>query len=87
MIAVGAMARGFKEAQNLLTPVYFLCFTPSLIAGLGDYQLHGVVALIPAVNVINAFSLLPGGQLLPAVGNSQGAASFLGGRGQYWEDR
>ena len=51
MIAVGAMARGFKEAQNLLTPVYFLCFTPSLIAGLGDYQLHGAVALIPAVNV------------------------------------
>jgi sodium transport system permease protein len=51
MIAVGAMARGFKEAQNLLTPVYFLCFTPSLIASLGDYQLHGAVALIPAVNV------------------------------------
>ncbi|MEA2698323.1 MAG: sodium transport system permease protein [Myxococcales bacterium] len=51
MIAVGAMARGFKEAQNLLTPVYFLCFTPALIASLGDYQLHGAVALIPAVNV------------------------------------
>ncbi|HEY2899983.1 MAG TPA: ABC transporter permease subunit, partial [Polyangia bacterium] len=51
MIAIGAMARGFKEAQNLLTPVYFLCFTPALIAGLGDYQLHGAVALIPAVNV------------------------------------
>jgi hypothetical protein len=34
--------------------------------------------LVPAVTVSNAFSLLPGGQLLPAVGNSQGAASFLG---------
>ena len=35
MVAIGAMARSFKEAQTLLTPVYFLCITPSLIAGLG----------------------------------------------------
>jgi len=34
--------------------------------------------LIPAVNLSNAFSLQPGGQLLAAVGNSQGAGSFLG---------
>ena len=25
MVAIGAMARSFKEAQTLLTPVYFLC--------------------------------------------------------------
>jgi sodium transport system permease protein len=51
MVAVGAMARGFKEAQTLLTPVYFLCFTPSLIAGLGDWELGGAAALVPGVNV------------------------------------
>lgn len=51
MVAIGAMARSFKEAQTLLTPVYFLCFTPSLIAGLGDYDLGGAAALAPGVNV------------------------------------
>ncbi len=34
--------------------------------------------LTPAVNMTNAFALLPGGQLLAAVGNSQGTSSFLG---------
>ncbi len=32
----------------------------------------------PAVTTANAFALQPGGQLLAAVGNSKGAASFLG---------
>jgi hypothetical protein len=34
--------------------------------------------LTPAVNLSNAFALQPGGQLLAPIGNSQGAASFLG---------
>ncbi len=51
MVAVGAMARGFKEAQNLLTPIYFLCITPALIAGLGEYEMTGVALIVPAVNV------------------------------------
>lgn len=34
--------------------------------------------LRPAVTLQNAFSLLPGGQLLDAVGNANGPASFLG---------
>src|SRR5262249_22313726 len=51
MVAIGAMARSFKEAQTLLTPVYFLCFTPSLIAGLGDWELGGAAALAPGVNI------------------------------------
>ena len=51
MVAVGAMARGFKEAQNLLTPIYFLCITPALIAGLGDFEMSGVALIVPAVNV------------------------------------
>jgi sodium transport system permease protein len=51
MVAIGAMARSFKEAQTLLTPVYFLCFTPSLIAGLGDWELGGITAVAPGINV------------------------------------
>jgi len=51
MVAVGAMARGFKEAQNLLTPIYFLCITPALIAGLGEYEMAGVALVVPGVNV------------------------------------
>ncbi|HTA20027.1 MAG TPA: ABC transporter permease subunit/CPBP intramembrane protease [Polyangia bacterium] len=51
MVAIGAMARSFKEAQTLLTPVYFLCFTPSLVAGLGDWDLAGAAAVVPGVNV------------------------------------
>ncbi len=34
--------------------------------------------LKPAVTTANAFALMPGGLLLPAVGTSQGAGSFLG---------
>jgi len=51
MVAIGSMARSFKEAQTLLTPVYFLCFTPALIGGLGDYELRGALMLVPGVNV------------------------------------
>ncbi|HVZ87985.1 MAG TPA: ABC transporter permease subunit/CPBP intramembrane protease [Polyangia bacterium] len=51
MVAVGALARSFKEAQTLLTPVYFLCMAPALTAGLGDFRLDGVTAWIPSVGV------------------------------------
>jgi sodium transport system permease protein len=51
MVAIGALARSFKEAQTLLTPVYFLCMAPALTAGLGDFQLGGVTAWIPGVGV------------------------------------
>ena len=51
MVAVGALARTFKEAQNLLTPVYFLCFTPALIASLADFPLTGVAMVVPGTNL------------------------------------
>jgi len=51
MVALGALARSFKEAQTLLTPVYFLCMAPSLLAALGDFELGGVGAFIPGVGV------------------------------------
>jgi sodium transport system permease protein len=51
MVAIGALARSFKEAQTLLTPVYFLCMAPSLLAALGDFELGPVAAFIPGVGV------------------------------------
>ena len=51
MVAIGALARSFKEAQTLLTPVYFLCMAPSLLAALGDFDLRGAAAFIPGVGV------------------------------------
>jgi len=51
MVAIGALARSYKEAQTLLTPVYFLCMAPALTAGLGDFPLTGVTAFVPGVGV------------------------------------
>jgi sodium transport system permease protein len=51
MVAIGALARSFKEAQTLLTPVYFLCMAPSLLAALGDFELRGVAPFIPGIGV------------------------------------
>jgi sodium transport system permease protein len=51
MVALGSVARSFKEAQTLLTPVYFLCMAPSLTAALGDFRLDGITAVIPGVSV------------------------------------
>jgi len=51
MVAIGAMARGFKEAQSLLAPVYLLCFAPSMIASMADLRLSGVTMLVPGTNL------------------------------------
>jgi len=51
MVAIGALARSFKEAQTLLTPVYFLCMAPSLLAALGDFELTAAAAFIPGIGV------------------------------------
>lgn len=50
-VAIGSIARGFKEAQSFLMPVYFLCIAPALIGGVGEYRLAGAAALVPAMNV------------------------------------
>ena len=50
-VAIGSIARGFKEAQTFLMPVYFLCIAPALVGGIGEYQLAGPAALVPAMNV------------------------------------
>jgi sodium transport system permease protein len=51
MVAIGALARSFKEAQTLLTPVYFLCMAPSLLAALGDFELTAPAAFVPGIGV------------------------------------
>ena len=50
-VAVGAVARGFKEAQHLLTPVYFLSIAPAVAGAIGEYRLAGLAAWIPCMNV------------------------------------
>ncbi|HEX7597825.1 MAG TPA: ABC transporter permease subunit/CPBP intramembrane protease [Polyangia bacterium] len=50
-VAVGATARGFKDAQHLLTPVYFLSIAPAIAGALGEYRLAGLAAWIPCMNV------------------------------------
>ena len=50
-VAVGAVARGFKEAQHLLTPVYFLSIAPAVAGAVGEYRLAGLAAWIPCLNV------------------------------------
>jgi len=69
MVAIGAMARGFKEAQSLLMPVYLLCLTPSLATTAGDFPLSGVTMLIPGTNLtLLARDLMLGdARLIPAV--------------------
>ena len=69
MVAIGAMARSFKEAQTLLMPVYLLCFTPSLVAGMADFRLTGLTMLVPGTNLtLLARDLMLGdAHVLPAV--------------------
>jgi len=69
MVAIGAMARSFKEAQTLLMPVYLLCFTPSLVAGMADFRLTGLTMLVPGTNLtLLARDLMLGeAHLLPTV--------------------
>ena len=50
-VALGATARTFKEAQTLLLPVYFLTVAPAMAGSIGEYQLGGIVAWIPGMNI------------------------------------
>lgn len=51
LMAAAALARSFKEAQTLLTPVYLLCVLPTMAAQLPGLQLGYGAALLPGVNV------------------------------------
>ncbi|MCC6750708.1 MAG: CPBP family intramembrane metalloprotease [Deltaproteobacteria bacterium] len=51
MVAVATLARSFKEAQTLLTPVYLVCVLPTAVSQLPGVELTPLTALLPAVNV------------------------------------
>jgi sodium transport system permease protein len=78
-VTIGSIARGFKEAQSFLMPVYFICIAPALIGGVGDYQLTGVAALVPAMNVtLLARELLLGKAQLGGTLVVLGSTAFYG---------
>jgi sodium transport system permease protein len=52
LMAVAVLARSFKEAQTLVTPVYLLCIIPALIAQLPGFDYSHTVGLIPGVSAI-----------------------------------
>ena len=49
MVAVASLARSFKEAQNLLTPVYLISVLPAVLAQLPGVELGYVTAIFPSV--------------------------------------
>lgn len=51
MIAVAALARSFKEAQNMLTPIYLVCMMPAIATQLPGIELGYGTAIVPAVNI------------------------------------
>lgn len=72
-VAVGAISRGFKEAQHLMTPVYLLCIVPAVAGAMGEYRLSGVLAWIPCLNVT-----LLARELLLGRASMAGALAVLG---------
>jgi sodium transport system permease protein len=50
-VAIGCLARGFKEAQNLLMPAYVLILVPASVGALGEFPLRGAASVIPGMNV------------------------------------
>jgi sodium transport system permease protein len=51
MIAIALFARGFKEAQSLLTPVIMAVVVPAVVGMLPGLELNVGLALIPVFNV------------------------------------
>jgi sodium transport system permease protein len=51
MLAVAITARGFKEAQALLTPVAFACLIPGVLATMPGTELGPITTWIPSLNL------------------------------------
>lgn len=51
MVMAATAAKSFKEAQNYLTPIYFLFFAPAVAASLGEFPLTLGAALVPGLNL------------------------------------
>lgn len=51
MMTVAVLARSYKEAQHILTPLYLACVVPAMIAQLPGMELSPALAIVPAVNL------------------------------------
>ena len=58
MMAVAVTARGFKDAQNFLTPLYLLCVFPLVLSGVPGIKLTLTTAGVPVLNIALAMKSL-----------------------------
>jgi sodium transport system permease protein len=50
-LAVAAFAKGFKDAQNFLTPIYMVLAMPASVTMLRGIELNAWTAFVPVVNI------------------------------------
>jgi sodium transport system permease protein len=78
-VAMGALARNSKEAQNLLMPVYLLALASAVAGTLGEFSLQGVAAWIPVMNItLLARDLLLGRASVLGVALALGSTALWG---------
>ena len=58
MMAVAVTAKGFKDAQNFLTPLYLLCVFPLVLSGVPGITLSLATAAVPVLNIALAMTAL-----------------------------
>ena len=69
IMSAALYARSFKDAQNLLTPVYFLLMMPTFVGMMPGIELTETLALIPITNVCLVFKdIFLGSFNLPLIG-------------------
>ncbi len=51
VLSVSIFARSFKDAQNLVTPLYLILMLPAIITSVPGIELNNILALVPIVNV------------------------------------
>lgn len=51
MLSVCLFARSFKDAQNLITPLYLILMLPALMATAPGIELKGLLVFVPILNV------------------------------------
>lgn len=65
LLLAASFARSFKDAQNLMTPVYLLCISPALAGLVPGLRLDTGLALVPVLSTVLFIKELLGGTLLP----------------------
>ncbi len=75
-IAVGVMARTYKEGQSYLMPLLFLVIFAALGSSLPGVELTPALALVPLTNVALLMRALLGGEATPALASMVLISSF-----------